>query len=297
LQKTPLREVFGCRKRGGWRPSPATVARRERYLDAGQCQTQAYAHVMFDESFGMWRWTNRIVIGFSGLLIAGAVAGAMYQWLATRRDLIATPLPGRLIDVGGHRLHVWCTGTGVPPVILETGLTGSTADWGFVQPEVAKFTRVCSYDRARRGYSDPGPSPRTARRIARELAVLLDRSDTGGPFVLVGPPAVVSRSACLRLNTVSRWPVSFSWMRHTKIKRTRFRSLPDLSRFSPPSAPFDCGVCHSVRVQSRWRRRSVNSRARRASVPPGTERRRMKSFTFGRAQQRSARLDALCRFQ
>lgn len=134
----------------------------------------------------MWRWTKRIVIGLSGLLIVGAVAGAMYQWLATRRDLAATPLPGRLIDVGGHRLHVWCTGTGVPSVILETGLSGSTADWGFVQPEVAKFTRVCSYDRAGRGYSDPGPSPRTARRIARELAVLLERSDIGRPFVLVG---------------------------------------------------------------------------------------------------------------
>jgi pimeloyl-ACP methyl ester carboxylesterase len=74
----------------------------------------------------------------------------------------------------------------VPSVILENGLGGSSAAWGFVQPEVARFTRVCSYDRAGMGYSDPGPSPRTARRIARELAELLDRGGIREPFILVG---------------------------------------------------------------------------------------------------------------
>jgi pimeloyl-ACP methyl ester carboxylesterase len=74
----------------------------------------------------------------------------------------------------------------VPAVILDTGLGGSTADWGFVQPEVARFTRVCSYDRAGMGYSDPGPSPRTARRIATELTELLTRGGVVGPVVLVG---------------------------------------------------------------------------------------------------------------
>jgi pimeloyl-ACP methyl ester carboxylesterase len=74
----------------------------------------------------------------------------------------------------------------MPSVILETGLGGSSADWGFVQPEVAKFTRVCSYDRAGMGYSDPGPSPRTMRRITGELTQLLDRAAVPGPVVLVG---------------------------------------------------------------------------------------------------------------
>ena len=96
-----------------------------------------------------------------------------------------TPPPGRLIDVGGHRLHLWCAGAGAPAVILENGLGGSTAGWGFVQPDVARFTQVCSYDRAGMGYSDPGPSPRTARRIASELAELVNRSGIGGPVVLV----------------------------------------------------------------------------------------------------------------
>src|SRR4029077_1689731 len=96
--------------------------------------------------------------------------------------------PGRLVDVGGHKLHIWCTGSGEPTVVLENGLSGGSGivGWSVVQPEVAKFTRVCSYDRAGIGYSDPGPSPRTARRIASELAQLLDRSGIAGPVVLVG---------------------------------------------------------------------------------------------------------------
>ncbi|MGQ0641777.1 MAG: alpha/beta fold hydrolase [Gemmatimonadaceae bacterium] len=133
----------------------------------------------------MWRWTKRIVVGIAMALISRAFAGATYQWTTTRKELSATPAPGRLIDVGGHRLHLWCVGDGEPTVILETGLGGSSLDWGSVQPNVASCTRVCSYDRAGMGYRDPGPSPRTARRIARELAQLLDRSGINGPVVLV----------------------------------------------------------------------------------------------------------------
>jgi pimeloyl-ACP methyl ester carboxylesterase len=134
----------------------------------------------------MLRWGKRILIGLCGLLIVAVLTGATYQWIATRNELSATPPPGRLVDVGGHRLHIWCSGAGAPSVILETGLGGSSVGWGFVQPAVAQFTRVCSYDRAGMGYSDPGPSPRTARRTARELAQLLDPSGIDGPVVLVG---------------------------------------------------------------------------------------------------------------
>ena len=134
----------------------------------------------------MKRWALRILAAIAGLIVVTAAAGATYQWLATRRDLAATPPPGLLVDVGGHRLHVWCTGAGGPAVILDNGLGGSTAGWGYVQPDVARFTRVCSYDRAGMGYSDPGPTPRTARRIASELAELLTRSGITGPVVLVG---------------------------------------------------------------------------------------------------------------
>jgi pimeloyl-ACP methyl ester carboxylesterase len=134
----------------------------------------------------MRHWTLRILIGLCSLIVAAAITGTTYQWLATRKELAAAPPPGRLVDIGGHRLHLWCTGDGAPAVILDTGLGGSTPDWSFVQPEVARFTRVCSYDRAGMGYSDPGPSPRTARRIASELAELLARSGIDRPAVLVG---------------------------------------------------------------------------------------------------------------
>ena len=96
----------------------------------------------------------RIFVVLGAFLIVAALSGATYQWLATRKELAATPPPGRLVDIGGYRLHVWCTGDGAPAVILDTGLGGSSADWGFVQPDVARFTRVCSYDRAGMGYSD-----------------------------------------------------------------------------------------------------------------------------------------------
>src|SRR5919112_1421851 len=131
-------------------------------------------------------WAQRAIVGLSSLIAVTALAGATYQWLATRRDLAANPAPGQLVDIGGYRLHLWCVGDGAPAVILDNGLGGSSVGWGFVQPAAARFTRVCSYERAGMGYSDPGPSPRTARRIATELAELLTRSGITGPVVLVG---------------------------------------------------------------------------------------------------------------
>jgi pimeloyl-ACP methyl ester carboxylesterase len=132
------------------------------------------------------RLGKRIFIGLFGVLIVAVLIGTAYQSMATRNELTATPPPGRLVDIGGCRLHIWCSGVGTPTVILETGLGGSSVGWGFVQPAVAEFTRVCSYDRAGMGYSDPGPSPRTARRMAGELAQLLDHSGIDRPVVLVG---------------------------------------------------------------------------------------------------------------
>jgi len=135
----------------------------------------------------MWRWAKRTLVGLGGLLVVAVSAGAAYQWIATRNDLSANPPPGRLIDVGGHRVHILCTGSGDPTVVLESGLgSAGTIGWSLVQSEVSKFTRVCSYDRAGIGYSDPGPSPRTAGRITRELELLLDRSDIREPVILVG---------------------------------------------------------------------------------------------------------------
>src|SRR5215467_15191730 len=121
----------------------------------------------------MWRWTKRILAGIVVLLLV-ATSGVTYQWLATRRDLTATPAPGRLVDVGGYRLHIWCMGSGQPAVVLDSGLGGGAFAWSRVQPEVSMFTQVCSYDRAGLGYSYVSPAPRTSEQIAQELAKLID---------------------------------------------------------------------------------------------------------------------------
>jgi pimeloyl-ACP methyl ester carboxylesterase len=99
------------------------------------------------------------------------------------------PPPGRLIDVGGWRLHLNCAGEGKPgqpTVILEAGLGDFSVEWSLVQLEVAKFARVCSYDRAGDGWSELGPHPRTMRQIVYELHTLLQNAAVKPPLVLVG---------------------------------------------------------------------------------------------------------------
>lgn len=96
------------------------------------------------------------------------------------------PPPGQLIDVGGFRLHLHCTGQGSPAVVLDAALGGSSVSWSCVQPEIAKATRVCAYDRGGFGWSDAAPRPRTAARMAGELRTLLERAAVPPPFVLVG---------------------------------------------------------------------------------------------------------------
>ena len=95
-------------------------------------------------------------------------------------------MPGRLVDAGGFRLHLQCAGAGRPSVVLEAALGGSSISWSLVQPAVARLTRTCSYDRAGFGWSDAGPMPRTAGRVADELRIVLDRGGVPPPFVLVG---------------------------------------------------------------------------------------------------------------
>src|SRR3989454_1075347 len=102
------------------------------------------------------------------------------------RDFRRYPPPGRLVNVGGHRLHIYCTGGGTPTVVMDSGFPGTSLSWTFVQPEVAKFTRACSYDRAGLGWSDAGPMPRTSRQIVDELHTLLRNARVEGPYVLVG---------------------------------------------------------------------------------------------------------------
>ena len=128
------------------------------------------------------------VLVAAALLGLAAVGGA-YQIAGASFDRAAHPPPGRLVDVGGHRLHIYCTGSGSPTVVLEALSGGVTPVWGWVQPGLAQHTRVCSYDRAGRGWSDPVDHPQDGVEIAVDLERLLDRAGEAGPYVLVGHSA------------------------------------------------------------------------------------------------------------
>ena len=132
---------------------------------------------------GCLLWLGGILAVTLGLLLAGYI----YEPMAEAADAKAYPPPGQLVDVGGYRLHINCTGTGSPTVVIEAGLGDWSTSWGgYVQPEVAKTTRVCTYDRAGMGWSEAGPLPRDAAQSAKELHTLLQNANIPGPYVMVG---------------------------------------------------------------------------------------------------------------
>ncbi|MDN5766893.1 MAG: alpha/beta hydrolase [Humibacillus sp.] len=115
-----------------------------------------------------------------------ASVGGGYQTVGAAMEAGTNPMPGQLIDVGGHRLHLRCTGSGSPTVVLEPGGGEMSSNMGWIAPAVARNTRVCVYDRAGRGWSEPADSPQDGIRIATDLHTLLQRGHEPGPFVLAG---------------------------------------------------------------------------------------------------------------
>jgi len=120
------------------------------------------------------------------LVLSLVAAAAAYQTLGTYYDARRFPAPGRLIDIGRCRLHLNEQGAGNPIVVLESGIAASSLSWALVQPKVAEFTRVCSYDRAGLSWSDSCAAPRTLHQIVSELISLLSHAGLGGPYILVG---------------------------------------------------------------------------------------------------------------
>ena len=125
----------------------------------------------------------KLLLGAVGLVLA---AGALFQFSETQWEAHLYPPPGKLVDIGGLGLQLNCSGSGHPTVIMDAGLGDSSVTWQLVQPEISKFTRVCSYDRAGYGWSDPPTEPRTSTNIAKELDRLLTRAAVPGPYILVG---------------------------------------------------------------------------------------------------------------
>src|SRR5205085_2610511 len=133
-------------------------------------------------SFPNMRTAVRLALWVPALFLLAVPFGLA----APAADIRTYPPPGRLVEAGGHRLHLNVMGRGRPVVVLEAGAGSFSFEWSLVQPEVAKFTQVVAYDRAGYAWSDPGPKPRTMRQIAWELHTALENAGLEGPTVLVG---------------------------------------------------------------------------------------------------------------
>jgi pimeloyl-ACP methyl ester carboxylesterase len=134
----------------------------------------------------MKRIVRVCLAGLCLVAVSLAITGALYETIGRWRDTQRFPQRGHLVQAGSIRMNIDCSGKGSPTVILESGSGGPSIDWLMVQPEVAKFARVCSYDRAGYGWSDSGPEPRSSLQIARELKQLLEAAGEKGPYILVG---------------------------------------------------------------------------------------------------------------
>ena len=128
----------------------------------------------------------QIVAWLLGITLLVALLGVVYQTLGSHRDGKVYPPPGRLVDLGSHRLHLLELGQGSPTILLEAGLMSTVLSWSDLQRELSRSFRVVSYDRAGLGWSDLGPMPRTADRIVDELHAMLERAAIPPPYVLVG---------------------------------------------------------------------------------------------------------------
>lgn len=131
-------------------------------------------------------WLVRILIALVVIIASLVVGGLVYQAVGEANDARAYPPPGKLVNVNGLNLHLYCTGEGSPTVILEAMASNNSTEWGWIQPEIAKTTRVCSYDRAGAGWSDSPAAARTAEQTVTDLDGLLENANIPPPYVFVG---------------------------------------------------------------------------------------------------------------
>ncbi|MBX6383322.1 MAG: alpha/beta hydrolase [Microbispora sp.] len=131
----------------------------------------------------------KVLTGLVSGAIAGAAMSTAYQTYGARRDRRRFPPPGRMVDVGGRRIHLWTEGTGSPAIVIVPGLGEPGLNWAALLPELAAESLVVLYDRAGLGWSDPSPWAGTALGAARDLRRALDAAGIAPPYVLVGHSA------------------------------------------------------------------------------------------------------------
>ena len=197
---------------------------------------------------GKARWVLTPVIA----VLALASIGATYANIAGTRDQATLVAPGKLYDVGGHRLHLDCHGHGSPTVVLSNGLGGVSAGWARITGPVAATTRVCAYDRAGQGWSEDAVSPQDGVHSAEELHTLLAKAGEHGPYVLVGH----STGGTYAMNYAARYPEQVAGMvlldssspeqftrmpafsgQYTMMMRPMYSLMPTLSRLGVGQIP------------------------------------------------------------
>jgi pimeloyl-ACP methyl ester carboxylesterase len=238
---------------------------------------------------------RRAVLRIAAIVLFVTLAGATYQGAATAIERRQFPHPGRMIDIGDRQLHIYCTGNGLPTVVLEAPAAGMSSAWGWVQPAVAQTTRVCSYDRAGLGWSEAGDRPYDPSAVPDQLHTLLRRAGEPGPYVLVGhglgavfaklfadrfptevrslilidPAATGSASAAtMRLVRASPWLARAGVLRVTRVLSGAVVGLPASS--AGPMTSFLNRPDHLTRAASemaRWN--DAVTLAESAPPPPG----------------------------
>lgn len=132
------------------------------------------------------RW---LLIVLGGALVLVLLCGIAFLGVgqSAKAQLAAEyPAPGELVNIGGYKLHLNCMGEGSPTVIMDAGNNDFSVTWATVQPEIAQFTQVCSYDRGGFGWSESSPYPRTSSVMVDELHTLLTQAGIEPPYVLIG---------------------------------------------------------------------------------------------------------------
>lgn len=128
----------------------------------------------------------RVIGILAGLCVLFLLALSLWNLAVTKWQHARTPVPGNLYSVDGRQMHIFCSGTGSPAVLMEAGASTDWLVWQGVQPQLSQLTRVCTYDRAGHGWSEPRSGPRDAETIVRELHALLDQAGVQRPLVLAG---------------------------------------------------------------------------------------------------------------
>lgn len=116
------------------------------------------------------------------------LAGFIYESISGAMAMDQYPPPGKLVEVGENTLHINVMGESTmdPTIIIETGSGSFSNDWLYIQNELAKHTRVVTYDRAGYGWSYENQTERSAEQIVKELVLLLEKEEIHGPYILVG---------------------------------------------------------------------------------------------------------------